>query len=83
MGYPESFHEIARSINNWGRWGDDDEIGTINLITPDVVRHAATLVRTGKTFALGLPLSQAEGIQTGIIPGASTRCARWSRSTRA
>ena len=69
MGYPESFHEIARSINNWGRWGDDDEIGTINLITPDVVRHAATLVRTGKTFALGLPLSQAEGIQTGIIPG--------------
>lgn len=69
MALPESFHEIARRVNNWGRWGTDDEIGTINLITPDVVRHAASLVRTGNTFALGLPLSQAEGIQVGIVPG--------------
>jgi kynurenine formamidase len=69
MPYPEAFYEIARRVNNWGRWGADDEIGTINLITPDVVRHAASLVRTGKTFALGLPLSQAEGIQVGVVPG--------------
>lgn len=69
MALPESFYEIARRVNNWGRWGADDEIGTINLITPEVVRHAASLVRTGKTFALGLPLSQSEGIQLGFIPG--------------
>lgn len=69
MALPDSFHELAKELNNWGRWGADDEIGTINLITPDVVRAAAGLVRTGRMFSLALPLSQAEGIQTGIIPG--------------
>jgi kynurenine formamidase len=69
MALPDYFHELARKVSNWGRWGDDDEIGTINLITPDVMRRAAGCVRTGKSFSLALPLSEAEGIQTGLIPG--------------
>jgi kynurenine formamidase len=38
--------------NNWGRWGADDQIGTLNLITADKRREAAGLVRTGRTVSL-------------------------------
>ena len=69
MPMPPEFHELAKKVNNWGRWGPDDEIGTINLITPEARREAAACVRTGKAFSLALPLSQTEGIQTGAIPG--------------
>jgi kynurenine formamidase len=40
------------SLSNWGRWGDDDRIGTLNLITPDVRRRAAGLVETGEVISL-------------------------------
>jgi kynurenine formamidase len=65
---PGPFHELARRVNNWGRWGPDDERGTLNLITPDVVRRGAGCVRTGKHFALALPLGP-NGPQSGLIPG--------------
>ncbi len=68
MAMPPEFHELARKVNNWGRWGDQDEIGTLNLVTPEVIREAAACVRTGRTFPLGLPLSD-KGPQTGSIPG--------------
>jgi kynurenine formamidase len=42
--------------NNWGRWGDDDQRGCLNLLTPERVAHAATLARTGRRFSLGLPI---------------------------
>jgi kynurenine formamidase len=62
------FHDIAKRVNNWGRWGEDDEIGTLNLITDEVVAAAAACVRSGRRIALALPLHQ-DGIQTGLIPG--------------
>ncbi|MGW1890013.1 cyclase family protein [Streptomyces sp. NPDC002004] len=65
---PAEFHEIAKRVNNWGRWGDDDEIGTLNLIGDEVVREAATAVRSGLRVPLALPLQQ-DGVQTGVIPG--------------
>lgn len=68
MSLPAEFHDIAKRVNNWGRWGADDEIGTLNLITDDVVRAAARTVRTGRRVPLALPLQQ-DGIQTGMIPG--------------
>ena len=46
---------INHPPDNWGKWGADDELGTLNYITPDVVRHAASLVKQGKVFGLGLP----------------------------
>ena len=36
-----------RTLSNWGRWGPDDERGTLNLITPAKRLHAASLVREG------------------------------------
>ena len=37
------------SLSNWGRWGPDDELGTLNLITPEKVAQAGRLVREGIT----------------------------------
>lgn len=45
--------------HNWGRWGDDDERGALNLLTPDVVRAAAGAVRTGRVLSLSLPIRGA------------------------
>lgn len=68
MSLPVEFHDIAKRVNNWGRWGVDDEIGTLNLITDEVVREAAASVRSGRRVPLALPLQQ-DGVQTGMMPG--------------
>lgn len=43
---------MMKSLSNWGRWGRDDELGALNLITPEKRRQAATLVREGFTVSL-------------------------------
>lgn len=68
MTLPAEFHDIAKRVNNWGRWGADDEIGTLNLITDEVVRGAAAEIRTGRRIPLALPLKE-DGVQVGMIPG--------------
>ncbi|GAA1577520.1 cyclase family protein [Streptomyces globosus] len=68
MALPAEFHEIAKRVNNWGRWGADDEKGTLNLITDEVVRAAAAEIRTGRRVPLALPLKE-DGVQAGLIPG--------------
>ncbi|MFF7215670.1 cyclase family protein [Streptomyces sp. NPDC008238] len=68
MAFPAEFHDIAKRVNNWGRWGKADETGTLNLITDEVVRAAAGTVRSGRRVPLALPLQQ-DGVQTGMIPG--------------
>jgi len=45
---------IAR-LSRWGRWGDEDELGALNLVGPEQVREAAGLVRDGKVISLTLP----------------------------
>ncbi len=45
---------LARELSNWGRWGDADEAGTLNLITPEKRRRAAASVRTGTVISLAL-----------------------------
>ncbi|MEB3051418.1 cyclase family protein [Mycolicibacter sp. MYC123] len=48
------FRRVGEEVRNWGRWGADDELGTLNLITPEKVAAAAGLVRHGKVFPLGV-----------------------------
>jgi kynurenine formamidase len=43
---------LADSVSNWGRWGEDDERGTLNHLTPDRARAAAALVTLGRTVSL-------------------------------
>ncbi|KUI11343.1 cyclase [Mycobacterium sp. GA-1285] len=47
------FRRVADDVRNWGRWGDDDELGTLNFITPEKVAEAASLVKKGKVISLG------------------------------
>jgi len=46
------FDALFRQINNWGRWGAGDELGTMNLVTAQKVREAVALVRRGITVSL-------------------------------
>ena len=45
LGYFQKF-------SNWGRWGDDDELGTPNLITPEKTRSALATVQEGVSVSL-------------------------------
>jgi len=60
-------YDTAKQLSNWGRWGDDDQIGTLNNISADDIVNAAGLIRKGKVFALGLSLK--EPIQSGLFGG--------------
>lgn len=56
--------QLALQVRNWGKWGPDDELGTLNYITPDTIAAACRLATAGKVFALGIPL-QRNGPQSG------------------
>ncbi len=66
---PASFTEVAARVSNWGRWGPDDQLGTLNLIDAAARRRGVAAVVDGEAIALGLPLSAEEGIQMGFIKG--------------
>lgn len=55
MALPEELQALARRVSNRGRWGDDDQRGTLNLITPDAVRRGVAAVRTGEVLSLAIP----------------------------
>jgi len=50
---------MIRRVSNWGRWGPDDELGTVNLITPERRVAARDLVRKGTVFSLAIPLDES------------------------
>ena len=49
----DQYFRWAEEYCNWGRWGRDDEHGTLNFITDQVRQKAASLVRDGHTIGLG------------------------------
>ena len=57
----EEFERIFESVKNWGRWGPDDQLGTLNLITPEHVRAAAGLVRSGRRVSMAIPINTTAG----------------------
>jgi kynurenine formamidase len=57
----EEFERIFESVKNWGRWGPDDQLGTLNLLTPERVRAAAGLVRSGRRVSLEIPINTVAG----------------------
>src|SRR3979411_496660 len=46
------FEAWQTELSNWGRWGKDDELGTLNLVTPAKRRAALALVKEGGPGAL-------------------------------
>jgi kynurenine formamidase len=57
---PEQFEAWLAQISNWGRWGKDDELGTLNLITPEKRKAAAGLVRDGVSVSMALDLNKTQ-----------------------
>jgi len=51
-------HRAAKRYKNWGRWGKDDELGTLNFTTAADIVAAARLVRKGKVISLALNFDQ-------------------------
>ena len=47
---------MVAETGNWGRWGAEDEVGALNLLTPEVVLQAVGCVREGRTLSLSLPI---------------------------
>ena len=61
---------LAAHPRNWGRWGDDDEVGSLNFLgEPEVLRGVAA-VRTGRVFTLGSRLARPDG--DPVWPGRPT-----------
>jgi kynurenine formamidase len=61
----ETVRELALRYRNWGRWGADDELGTLNHITPEKIVAAVRLVRQGRIFSLAIPFV-SNGPQIGF-----------------
>jgi kynurenine formamidase len=57
----DEFERIFESVKNWGRWGDDDELGTLNYVTPEKVRQAAALVKSGRRVSMAIPINKVAG----------------------
>ena len=55
----------AERLKNWGKWGPDDELGTLNYVKPADLIRAGSLVRKGKAFSLGLDFNQNGPQNTG------------------
>jgi kynurenine formamidase len=65
----EDFDTLAAKVSYWGRWGDQDQRGSLNFITPQTVARAVASVVTGETFSLSMELS-LDGPQNGVgVPG--------------
>lgn len=55
---------MAAKVRNWGRWGPDDEVGTLNFVGEEEIRNAAALVRKGHVISMGMDFN-FQGPQKG------------------
>lgn len=75
----EHIATMMNSLSNWGRWGKEDQLGALNLITPEKRRGAAKLVEEGVSISLAhnvmtkrafdSPPFEHRMIETGLTPG--------------
>jgi kynurenine formamidase len=56
------FDELFKQVSNWGRWGKNDQLGTLNLITPERKREAAKQVREGVSVSMARDLNAEKSI---------------------
>jgi len=68
VALPDHLRELAARVSNAGRWGPDDQRGTLNLIDTAAVRRGIGAARQGRVFSLAIPFDE-DGPQTGQIPG--------------
>lgn len=68
VALPDQLKQLAARVSNTGRWGTDDQRGTLNLIDQAAVLRGVTAARQGRPFSLAIPFDE-DGPQTGGIPG--------------
>ena len=73
-GLAQSQHKMTKTdvenqikkFSNWGRWGKDDQLGTLNLITARKRVQAAQLVQLGISVSLARQAETAEAARSGM-----------------
>jgi kynurenine formamidase len=60
----DDVHALCDQYRTWGRWGPDDQLGTLNYVEPEMIQAAARLVRLGRVISCALPYD-GEGPQNG------------------
>ena len=56
MSLPAELQEASQQVCNWGRWGADDQLGTLNFLTPERVTRALAIPRKGQCLSLSIPI---------------------------
>ncbi len=64
----EEVVEYFNTLSNWGRWGEDDELGTANLITNEKRAQAVALVKHGITVGCARPITTEPAVDVPIPP---------------
>ena len=67
MATEADFRRAMKELSNWGRWGDDDELGAANLITPAKRKQALALAREGRTVSLAHDVAQEKAADAPFI----------------
>jgi kynurenine formamidase len=50
---------LGHELSNWGRWGPDDQLGTLNFVRAESIRSAAHAVSFGQSYSLAIPLDES------------------------
>src|SRR5687767_14376329 len=58
------FQRAMKELSNWGRWGELDELGAANLITPAKRKQALALAREGTAVSLAHDVPQEKAVDT-------------------
>src|ERR1700674_3231882 len=60
------FEQWMTDLSNWGRWGKDDEMGAMNLITPAKRKQAAAVVKEGASFSLARDAEKEKALDNPV-----------------
>src|ERR1700692_1143897 len=60
-GTADDFVQLMTQLSNWNRWGKDDQLGAVNLITPKKRKQAVGLVREGASFSMARNAEMEKG----------------------
>ena len=75
---------LVTELSNWGRWGKDDQLGALNLITPEKRKQAATLVREGRSVSLARIVEKQSAVDNPepfvqtMLPNVNGGDSQWS-----
>ena len=61
------FRGAMKELSNWGRWGNDDELGAANLITPAKRKQALALATEDITATGGCPKGSINALKDGVV----------------